>query len=481
MLQLFLAVAMAAMLVIGFLASKLVKTSEDYLVAGRRLGLAVTTGTFTATFISASSLTGGIGLAYLHGLSVQWNYTVGSLLSVVVLVAFLASKLRRFAGLTLPDIFGARFGKGAHGVAAIIVFLSMIAAMGVQLIAMGIVLSTVLGLPLGLSMFIGAAITVVYTILGGFIAEALTDFVQMLLMYVGVAIASLFALHTVGGLGELLKTVTATKPTLLIGTGPKATYAFAQNPIWIFAVAIAFTMGNCASPHQVTRLYAARDARTAIRASALSGVLLFVWYGLFLPTIGISSYVILGPSVKNADFVFPMFINKVLPAPVASLMFASIIMTIMSTVDSMALVAGMTLSRDIYQVLINPKATDRQLLLLSRIAVAVLTAGAIAVALWYPSLITIMNIYIYGTMGAAFFAPMVATLYWKRATAQGVIASILTGAATVVVWTIMKNPFGIHSAVPGLVGCLIALVAVSLATPPQPEDSVASFFSRVGG
>jgi SSS family transporter len=463
MLIFYLCVYLAAIVAIGVWAFKNVKTEEDFWVAGRRLGLPVMTGTYLATFLSGSSVMTVMGLHYKFGYSVLWIYT-GSVFTSIVLVALFAQKVRRFGKYTLADVIGERFGNTARGITALLIVAAMIFALGIQFIVIGLVFQTIFGLTLTVGIVVAALFTLVYTVAGGFLADAITDFVQGIVIIAGLAIATPFCIKAIGGIGSLHQQVAAIDPKMLTGF-----YWAGSTPLILFILTqhIAWGLGNVGQPHFLNRLYAAKNEKTAMMAVAIAGII-FVPFFISTNWVALAGRVLL-PDIANPDRIYPILVTQMLPPIVAAMILAAIMGGVMSTADSILLTASTTICRDFYQVLINPNAKPPQLLKLTRITVLIVGIGGFIFAMWYPTFATIMNMYVFGAAAATFFCPLVAAFYWKRATTTGVIASLIVGAGTTILWISMKNPY-VHSSIAGIGFSALVLIIVSHLTAPQSEE-----------
>jgi Na+/pantothenate symporter len=200
-------------------------------------------------------------------------------------------------------------------------------------------------------------------------------------------------------------------------------------------------------PHFLNRLYAAKNEKTAMMAVAIAGII-FVPFFISTNWVALAGRVLL-PDIANPDRIYPILVTQMLPPIVAAMILAAIMGGVMSTADSILLTASTTICRDFYQVLINPNAKPPQLLKLTRITVLIVGIGGFIFAMWYPTFATIMNMYVFGAAAATFFCPLVAAFYWKRATTTGVIASLIVGAGTTILWISMKNPY-VHSSIAGI-------------------------------
>ena len=377
---------LVAMIFVGWLANKHTKTIEDFWVAGRKLGPGVLTGTFTATFISSFTMIGMAGAGYNSGWS-QWMVANGTWLGPLIMVLTIQYFVR-FLGYTVPDIIEARYGPQARPVAAFISGLGTFAYTGVQMYAMGNILSLVFGWNLELAMILTSVTFIVYTMAGGFLSVAWTDCVQAVMLVLGLAVTVVIALSQVNGLAGLNAAIVDIDPKFIDPWG-------FTSPMTVIAFAIAFGLGNPSQPAYLSRAFAAKNT-ASIRIALANGALMNVW-GIFCGvTIGMVGRVLFGPNITPSDMVFPYVVSQLLHPIFGGLIIASIIAAIMSTADSYLIYLGTTISRDFYHRYINPNASDKQLLNVTRWSVGVGGILALIIALNAPGTILVMGSYVFG-------------------------------------------------------------------------------------
>jgi len=453
-----------------------VKSQEDFMVAGRTLTWPVLVGTLLATWIGSGSIFGGGTLGYQQGFAALWQ-PAGAWLGIVV-IYFIAGRARRFGQFTVPDIMEARYGVPARVLATIATVVSYVIIVSYQFRGGGRVIALVLpqiGYDWGV--VITAIVATGFTLFAGLLSVAYTDIANGLIILFGTLIAVPYLVHAAGGWTTVRANLPASHFTAL-GT-MSLTEALA-----LFMPTLFLLLGNA---NMYQRFFAARDEREARRSCIgwVVGVMIVETLVITLAVVGSS----MGPfrALEHPETIIPEVARHSLPTVIGCLLLAAIVAIIVSTADSFLLVPATNLVRDVYQRFIDPKASERQILRLSRLAVFVLglLAYGISVSTFKGILQAVLAAY--SIYGAAVTPALLAVFFWPRATSRGATASILSGTIVWFVWEIGHNvvlggeryPFGIETIYTALVASFAALVGVSLATTPEPEK--ARLFAARGG
>ena len=254
---------LVGMLVIGAVVGKLkIKSSEDYMVAGRRMGLFMVAFSLSANNIGGGSTTGLAGKAFgAWGMSAIWYVLAASI--AMIPLAFFAPKIRKTLAVTIPEVIGRRFGKSSSIFSAILNIIALFCLTSSQVAASGSVVSALTGIPMNVCLLIAGIVIILYTTLGGMIADQISDLVQFIIIFVGLAIATPFVLKGIGGWQALSaklpgEQLSPTKIGWVVIIG------------YIFNYFCTFLSG----PEMISRFESAKDEKTAFRASLLSGVLM---------------------------------------------------------------------------------------------------------------------------------------------------------------------------------------------------------------
>ena len=345
---------------IGYYSLRKTQDESDYWIAGGRLGWLVGGATLAATHTSGGTFIGAIGAIYAFGWSFGW-VLLAIPLSYWFMAAVLAPRFTKARELTLPAFIERRYySRAARAVAAVIIMVAITVYIQAQIVAGGLVANIVFGLPLVEGMVLFTVILLIYTVIGGMMAVVYTDFVQMLIMVLGAVIAVPLAIRQLDGVGNLLSYVQAVKPLVFEwGTLPGAL---------LFTMGLAFFLGSVSTPEKLVRLYAMKDMATIRRGIFLTMVLVIA-LNLLVMVLGLVS-IVLFPMLSTGDLAMPIVARAILPSFIGTLMLAAITSAMMSTVDSLLIVAGSALSEDIFHSLFDRVATHARRLTVARIGIS---------------------------------------------------------------------------------------------------------------
>ena len=449
---------LVAMVAIGVYSVRKIKNTGDYFVAGHSFGPLVLMATVCATIIGGSGLMGRAGVAYSSGFKAVLT-AVPYLLGMFLFsgISGRISKVGMKYGITsIPELFEQRYGKTAKVILAGFIAFTMMGTVASQVTATATIIN-MLGGDIGISYEAGAMIAtvvfMVYTATSGLFGVVYTDVLQfymlLLFVYILIPVASLF--H-VGGLGNFIANVNPVLVKPYINgsiLGDIVTY-------------LVFTM---AGAEMWQRAFAAKDAKSA-RKGMFLGTSVYGVTIILVFFMGLVAHQIVGDEILaqfgSTDATVPALAIKVLPVGLTGLALAGMLSVIMSTADSYLLVSVQSVVRDIMYTF-NPKMTDKAEIKWSRIFSIVLPIGALIIALYIKNAYNIL-MFAWSFYAAACGLPAFASLYWKKATKQGILAAMISGFVVCVGWKIMGQPFGLGAAVPGTIACAIALVVVSLMT-----------------
>jgi SSS family transporter len=454
---------------IGWYGLRLTRDEADYWIAGGKLGWVTGGATVAATNTSAGTFIGTIGLMYATGWSFIWA-VLSIPLALWFTAAVLAPRFTRVRELTLPAFLERRYyGRSVRGISAVIILVAIIVYIQAQIVAGGLIANTVFGVPASWGMIGFTAILLIYTTVGGMFAVVYTDFFQLGIMVLGVVLALPLAVHQVGGPAQLLVAAQAADPRTFTWEG--------LAPSLVFTMGLAFMLGSAATPEKLVRLYAMRDMRT-IRRGLLFAAIVITVINLIVGLLSLAARVLF-PALPTGDLAMPMLARAVLPSALGGLMLAAIVAAMMSTVDSLLLIAGSALAHDIYVTLVNPKASPRQRTMVDRIGVVIVGVTPVVLVLsgvGAGTLVQLIVLLFSALMGASFFVPVALGVLWRRATRQGAIAAMLGGMATTFLWKAFGPAQTIDPILPGFLCSLALLVGVSLLTPPPPPEAVEPYF-----
>ena len=434
-----LLVYLAVMLIVGIVASRYMKSLDDYVLGGRRLGPWVSAISERASGESAWFLLGLPGAAYGAGFVGFWS-VIGIAAGILFSWTFIAIPLRRqtaaMGALTLPDYFEMRFGDRSRmlrlfSTIAILVFYT--AYLAAQLIGAGIMLEATFNIKAEYGLLIGAGVVLLYTMLGGFLAVAWTDLIQGVLMTCVAVVLPLVGLIHIGGFGNLAEALQVRGTGFLSMSGGQAGAAF------LFGVVVAnlsWGLGYLGQPHLLTRYMAIRKTSELPKSGviAMGWTLLSYWGAPFIGIIGVA---VLGPNLDNPEQVMPLLALALMPGWLAGLMIAGATAAMMSSADSQLLVASSAVVEDICVRLLRIRASAAGLVLMSRVATMAIAGVALYIA-WVsiddPHIIDATVSYAWTGLGASFGPPLLLALWWKRTSFAGALSGMVGGMVATILW-----------------------------------------------
>ena len=471
------------MMAIGVYYYRRTKNMSDYFLGNRKLGAWVTSLSAEASDMSGWMLMGVPGFAYLAGLNAGW-IAIGISIGTWANWYFVAARLRQYTelagnSLTLPEFLQNRFKDTSNLlriVPAIFILIFFILYTSSGFVAAGKLFETVFGLPFQYAIFLGAGSVVFYTLIGGFLAVSRTDFIQGVMMFFAILIVPTCAAMSLGGFGETVSAISAYKATLFEPfTKPDGS---TLGMIELISL-LAWGLGYFGQPHILVRFMAIKSTKELPQATRIA----MVWVVLSLAAavaIGMVGKVYLTTPLEgtNAETVFLVMTNQLFPPIVAGLLLSAVLAAIMSTASSQLLVAASAFAQDFYKTLLRKDADQAELVWISRASVLIIASIAVYLGFNPDSFILDMVAYAWAGFGAAFGPALLMSLFWKRTTRAGVIAGIIVGGVTVLVWKQFAF-FGLYEIVPGFFLALIAIFLVSKITP-EPDREILNTFDKVG-
>ncbi|ALX49279.1 sodium/pantothenate symporter [Lentibacillus amyloliquefaciens] len=451
----------------GVWAGKYIKSSntfmQDYFLGGRSLGGFVLAMTMTATYGSASSFIGGPGTAYTEGLG--WVLLAMTQVSTGYFVLMVLGKkfaivTRKYNALTMVDFLKERYkSKWVVLISAFSIIIFLFSAMAAQWIGGARLIESLIGIPYTTALFIFAVLVLIYVVIGGFRAVALTDSIQGSIMFVGTLVLLIATIIAGGGISNIVSDLSAENPNLITPYGAEGTL----TPAFVSSFWILVGVGVVALPQITVRAMSYKDSRSMHRAIIIGTIVVGVIM-LNMHLIGVFARPIL-PGIEVGDKVMPLIALEVLPNWLAGIVLAAPMAAIMSTVDSLLLLVSSSIVKDVYLNYVEPKASHQRVKGLSIGVTAVLGVIVFLMALNPPDLIIWLNLFAFGGLEAAFIWPIVMGLYWQKGNKYGALASMITGVGLYILSdSFFPQPFGLHSVVMPVVVSFFAYVFVSLGT-----------------
>ena len=444
---------LVGMLLVGFIVGKLkIKNSSDYMVAGRRMGLFMVAFSLSANNVGGGSTTGLAAKAFgSWGMSAVWYVLAASI--AMIPLAFFAPKIRKTMAVTIPEVVQRRFGKSASTFSAVLNILALFCLTSSQIAASGSVVSTLTGIPLNVCLLIAGLVVVLYTTLGGMIADQISDLVQFIIIFVGLAIATPFVLNGAGGWNAIAEKL------------PPVQLDFTKIG-WVVIIGYIFNYfcTFLSGPEMVSRFETAKDEKTAKGASLLSAVLMAAM-SIFPTLLGLAALSLqdsLPGLAENGSNAMMAVTSVYAPPIITGLISAAIISATMSSADSNLLCMSTMFIKDIYLNLIRKKPLDdRKVITLTRVCNVVACMIAMCISFLGISLVT-MNTFAFAIRCAGPFAAYGLGLVVPRATKNSGLISIVTGTIGVIVWQILSGGDFYLGILPVVFGCGVGVITFFL-------------------
>lgn len=479
-------VYLVAMVWIGFLANRRTEDLDDYMLGGRRLTPFVSALSAGAADMSGWLLMGLPGALYVSGLVEGWiaiGLTVGAWLNW----KFVAPRLRSYTevsnnSITIPSYFGSRLKDSSNllriisGV-IILVFFTLYVSSG--MVAGGTFFEQSFGMNYYVGMTLVAAVTVLYTLVGGFLAVSWTDVVQGMMMVIALVALPIVGIITLGGPGELFAQINAVDPKLL-------TWFEGGTPIGIIS-AVAWGLGYVGMPHILVRFMALTSAHEATKARriGIGWMIISALGAAFTAFVGIAMFKHDKGQLENPEGVFIALGQLLFHPLLAGFMLAAILAAIMSTISSQLLVTSSALVEDIYRAFSTKALAPMQGVWLGRFGVLIVSIIAAVLAFGRNDTILGLVAFAWAGFGAGFGPTVVLSLYWRKLTTAGAAAGMIAGAAMVFIWKLALNPMGgifkLYEILPAFLLNLVVAIVVSLATYKPDPAIEAEFDEAIAG
>jgi SSS family solute:Na+ symporter len=465
---------LAGMLAMGWWGMRRAKSKSDFLVAGRRLGPAMYSGTMAAIVLGGASTIGGVGLGYQYGLSGAWMvFTIG--LGLLALSVFFSARIARLKVYTVSEMLDLRYGGRAGVISGVVMWAYTLMLAVTSTIAYATIFDVLFDMNRTVAIILGGTIVVAYSTLGGMWSITLTDMVQFVVKTIGVLLLLLpIAVVRAGGFSEM-KAKLPTSYFDPLGIGGET----------IFTYVLIYTFGMLIGQDIWQRVFTARTDRTAKWGGTVAGTYCLA-YALAGAVIGTAAKV-LYPKLGSPDDAFATIVKHELPVGVRGLVLAAALAAVMSTSSGALIACATVANNDIWSrvrgVVRRDEGADdgphdevkgnRAFILLMGVAVI---GTAIALNNVVEALTVAYNLLVGGLL-----VPILGGLLWKRGTVQGALASVVVGGLAVIG---LMASFGILANEPvyyGLLASLAAYLVVSLVTRPTDEATLTAWRERLAG
>ncbi len=508
--QMLISMILYMSIVIGigvYFAKRANQNSDNYYLGGRSLGPWVAAFSAEASDMSGWLLMGLPGLAYWTGLADAFWTAIGLAIGTYINWLMVAKRLRRYSqiagnAITIPEFFSNRFHENRKIILTIssvfiLIFFCVYAAS--CFVTCGKLFSAIFNAPYIPMMLCGAAFVVIYTFLGGFLAESVSDFMQAVIMVFALIVVLVAGTIAAGGMGAVMENIKSipgfleffsiASPALneageqIIENGVPVFNEAADYPFLSVISMLAWGLGYFGVPQVLLRFMAIRkvDELTKSRRVATVWVLISLLSALCIGLIGRAFNPTAFVTASSAENIFSYLASILMHPLVAGLVMAGILAATISSSDSYLLIASSAFSKNLFQGVFHSKANDKQVMVVSRITLIVVALIGALIAMDEDSVIFTIVSFAWAGFGATFGPLMLFSLFWKRMNRAGAIAGMLSGGIMVFVWNFLLKPmgglFGIYELLPAFIISCIFIVVVSLITKEPSEEIQKEFES----
>ncbi|MDO5060542.1 MAG: sodium/proline symporter PutP [Actinomycetaceae bacterium] len=469
---------LVAMIMIGLFAYNRTNNLDDYMLGGRQLGPGVAALSAGASDMSGWLLLGLPGAIYTSGLIEAW-IAVGLTIGAWLNWKLVAPRLRAYSqvssnSITIPSFLGSRLRDSTNlirVVAGVIIMIFFTFYVSSGMVSGGVFFESSFGMSYNLGMILVAGITVLYTLVGGFLAVSWTDVVQGLMMLIALVLVPLVGIMHVGGPVELFHQIHAVNADLTSILGPRE--AALGATIFGIISAMAWGLGYFGQPHIIVRFMALRSPAEAkaARRIGIGWMLLSIIGAGMTALVGVAVYRHDTGQLPNPEAVFISLGQLLFHPLIAGFMLAAILAAIMSTISSQLLVTSSAIVEDVYKALSKKELRENDGILLGRIAVGVVSVMAAFLAWVRDDTILGLVAFAWAGFGASFGPTVLLALYWRKFTAWGATAGMVAGAITVGVWRSLKGGiFDMYEILPGFImNFAVAIIVSILVWKPNAE------------
>lgn len=441
---------MVGMMIVGYVVGKVnIKGSDDYLVAGRRMGLFMVAFSLSANNIGGGSTTGLAQKAFgAWGISAIWYVVAGSI--ALIPLAYFAPKIRKTMAVTIPEVVRRRFGKLSSNITAVLSVLSLFCLTSSQIAASGGVINALIpSIPLNVCLLLAGFVTIFYTTFGGMIADQVSDLIQFGIILVGLAIATPIVLSKAGGWAAISAALPGEKLNL-------TQIGWASILGYIFNYFCTFLCG----PEMVSRFETCKDEKTARNSAFLSAILMAAM-AIFPTLLGLAAYALkdsLPALAENGSNAMMVVTSTYAPGVITGIISAAIICATMSSADSNLLCMSTMIINDIYPGFGGKKKlNDKQVIFWTRFFNVVTALIAMGISMFGVSLVT-MNTFAFGIRCAGPFAAYGLGLVVPKATKHSGLISIITGTIGFIVWQLLTGGDTLFLMMPVVFGSLVSII-----------------------
>ncbi len=485
-----LIVFFAIMIGVGLYSRRHATNVNDFVLGGRSVGPWLTAFAYGTSYFSAVVFVGYAGqFGYKYGLSATWigigNAIIGSLLAWVILGRRTRIMSKHVQAATMPDYFGKRYDSSALRIAAsVISFVFLIPYTASVYNGLSRLFEMAFDVPYAVCVMVMAALTCVYVILGGYMATAINDFIQGIIMLIGIVAVIVAVLNGQGGFMEAIFKLSELESDVAVTMGQKGAFAsfFGPDPLNLLGVVVLTSLGTWGLPQMVHKFYAIKDEKAVKTGTIISTLFAIIISGgcYFLGGFG---RLFDTPAIYNEqggivyDAIIPTMLSG-LSDILVGVIIVLVLSASMSTLSSLVLTSSSTLTLDVIKASIAKNMDDKKQLLVMRGFLVVFVVISVVLALDPPTFIAQLMGISWGALAGAFLAPFLYGLYWKGVTKAAVWASFVCGVGITVANMFIKfiaSP--INAGAVAMVAGLVVVPIVSLITPKMKKETVEELFS----
>ncbi len=454
-------------------SSKETANLDGYFIAGKKLPYWVVAFSTNATGESGWLLLGLTGMAYAVGVHAFW-VVAGEVIGISLCWFLVAKRLKiesdRYDSITVPDYLESRFDDTKHilRLVSVCIILAMVLIyIAAQMIAAGKAFSEFMQISYINGVILGAIVTALYTVIGGYKAVAYTDVVQGVLMLLALIILPIFAITEVGGWSAVMGGLGTIDPVLLQSFGEKG---WSVAGFVAAASFVAIGLLFLGVPQVLVRFMSIESEAQVLKAGIISVTcMLFFTSGAVL--IGLAGRVLF-PDLADPELIMPTLSRELFPPLITGVLVVVLLAAIMSTVDSLLILVSSAVTRDLLQKIVKPKISGEKLVLIGKACTFFIGACALLIALTENRAIFWLVLFSWSGLGATFGPIVVCSLLWKKVTLAGAVAGVVGGFLITVFWVVLlkEHVFNMYEAIPGFFGSLLLIVVVSLLTNKSAQS-----------
>ncbi|WP_370223033.1 sodium:solute symporter [Cytobacillus sp.] len=450
------------MFAIGIYYFTKIKTSDSYLIAGWNMGFWNIVGTIISTNCGAAVFIGWIGMGFTMGVSGFFKFALPAMLVSMLLIFFFSRPLRRQRLYTLADLFSERFGAKTGIIPSVLsAFIYSVPTTALQIVGMSTVFSIAFNMNVKTGIVLSFILILGFTILGGLVATIVTDAIQSVILIAGIVMLAYAALNFAGGMEQIFSNTPRDFLTPLGANG--------LGDVLLFALSVAPFYLVWQSTWQ--RIFASKTEDIAIKAG-LTGYAITLCISVLPYSIGIMARQFV-PADIHPDLIFSYVTVEMLPPYIGGIILIGLLSALMTGADSFILQGSSNITQDLYHRLLNPNATEKQMMFVSRLSVVIISVLSLLVAF---ALTDIVSMYQWALRLSAttLVFPFLAIMFWKRTTNTAVISSMLLACFTTILWPLINT--GIDQTIPGFIASFCSLVIISLWTKHSSAENVKAVY-----